>query len=556
MDNELIDQLTPEQVDLLLEQYGEDGLRKIALVEMARLYDTPESFAAYFELMHGIPLHSEGKKWVRNAYEAHEQGRGLAQECHREAGKTTVFSKFFLSYRIGKEPWKANIVIRINDTKSNDTTAGVARIIEHDPSWKLVFPNIVPDKNRGWGAEGYNVRDTDIEDEEWNRLLTTTPDEPTFVGRGWKSGAIIGSRFNGVVIVDDIHDEDNTSSDRQLKAVLKWYTDTFGFCNMAGNWEIWNFTPWTSNDVYAYIKSTGEYLHSKSPLMTPAKEGDEGALYWPPMPVNLDYPELGTIQLSGRWWHVYNPELWPFERIASMYRKYKALGFARMMFLDLEATKGLTLKKEWLHYFPAEEIDISWPVYVGVDYASTADRMKAKDHDFASISLFRSLPRGGLVLFDGWRGRVSKGECLVKVQSLSSVYPTIRVIGVETHGKGEDFYSDLALLDDVFGYPLPLMPITHGRTSKGYRFEEKLGPWFQFGRIWISSYITPWLENFINTWLSYPQVEFDDDLDAVYMGAVAGEGAMPSKSSKSERRLDKNAGKIKSDNPYTLLANA
>ena len=91
----------------------------------------------------------------------------------------------------------------------------------------------------------------------------------------------------------------------------------------------------------------------------------------------------------------------------------------------------------------------------------------------------RALPRGGLVLVDGYRGRISKGEALQKVQSVSSVYPTLQLIAVESIGKGDDFYSDLVLLDDIYGYPLKLYEIpSHGRKSKGDRFEDYLAPKF------------------------------------------------------------------------------
>src|SRR5512147_740966 len=73
-----------------------DQYETLFLAMRARQNDSPESFAAFFRLMHGTPLHSEGETWIKNAYKAHDElGLGLAQECHRESGKTTVFSKFF-----------------------------------------------------------------------------------------------------------------------------------------------------------------------------------------------------------------------------------------------------------------------------------------------------------------------------------------------------------------------------------------------------------------------------------------------------------------------------
>jgi hypothetical protein len=514
----------PEEGELTQEQLKE--LKRRVIVAAAASLDSFEGFAEFFEYMHGSPLHEEGKLWVKNAYEAHREGKGLLQECHRESGKTTVFSKFFLAFRIGKEPWKINAVIRINDQKANETTAAVANIIANDPRWKEIFPHVVPDYDRGWGAEGYFVKvvDPKVTEADWAKIKTEGPDGPTFVGYGWSSGSIIGSRFNGCVIVDDIHDEENTRSGRQLAQVKKWYTDTFQYCLMKGVWEVWNYTPWVYNDVYAYLKGTEQYRISQSPVMKPAMEEEKGATFWE--------KEDGQ-PLSGRWWKLSWPDMFDFARIASKYALSGAMGFARMMLLDLEATKGNELKADWLHEYPASEIKVSWPVFMGVDYASTADRMKDKDRDFFALAVYRAIPGGGIVLVDGHKARVSKGEALDVVVSFWQMYPTCQRIGVENIGKGEEFFNDLLLVRDAIGRIIPLMPVSHGRRSKGERFQNWLAPRFQSSRIWISDAPGMFLQDFRNEWLLWPNAEHDDCLDGAYMGAVAAEGHIPSEAKRT-----------------------
>lgn len=504
------------------------ALENSVLVQAGRV-DTVEGFASFFEVMHGSPLHREGWKWIVNAYKARALGKGLAQEAHRESGKTTVYSKYFMAFRIGHAPHKVNGIIRINDGKAQETAAAVAFIIKSDPRWKLFFPHIAPDESRGWGVEtGYYVRDTSLSDAEWLKQCDGRPDGPTLIGRGWSSGSIIGSRYNGLLIVDDIHNEENTSSAKQLQAVKKFYTDTLKFCVMKGCWEIWNFTPWVENDVYAFIKSTGEYLISKTPVMRPGSEGN--GLYWEPTPLNPDYPEAGNIPLSGRWWQLYWPEGWGFDRIAKAYRTSTPVGFARMMLLDLEATKGLNLKGEWLHEYPLSDVRASWPVVMGVDYASTTDKLRHKERDYFALSILRAIPGGGLVLVDGYRAHLSKGEALDAVMAYWAMYPTLQKIGVENIGKGEEFYNDLLLSQDVNGRIPPLMEIKHGRRSKGDRFENWLAPRFSAARIWIADIYHPFLTTFKEEWLSFPSAPHDDCLDAVYMAAFAGEGFLPATS--------------------------
>lgn len=495
--------------------------------------DTVEGFIAFFKLMTGMdlpPMASE--EWVPKLYKSHADGkRGYLQEAHRESAKTTVISKYFALFRLGHEPHKVNGIIRINEKKAQETASAIQYIIEFDPRWKLVFPHVVPDKPRGWGAgTGYFLRDARLDDEAWAKKCDGRPDGPTWVGRGWKDGAVIGSRYNGFLIIDDIHNRENTSSALELKAVKDFYKETLTYCAMRGCWEIWNFTPWLSNDVYAHVKGTGEYAHSWTPVMVAATPDTPGAQLWPPTPLNAEYPEMGMIPFSNRWWKLSWPAQWDFERISSFYRtsldEEGAAGFARMMLLDLKAMEGLNLKAEWLHEYPAADIKASWPVIFGIDYASTADKLKNKGRDYFALAIMRALPGGGLVLVDGYRGHVSKGEALQAVTSYASMYPTLIKIGVENIGKGEEFYNDLLLTNDTNGKVLPLFAITHGRTSKGDRFENWLAPRFM-QRVWMADTDTPFLRAFRNEWINWPNTPNDDCLDAAYMCVFAGEGYLP-----------------------------
>jgi hypothetical protein len=523
-----------------LNAYGEAGdidkvksIRTGLLIQLAQKLDNPLGFASYFELMQGSPLHQEGEKWNENAYLAHKQGKGLLQECFRESGKTTVFSKFKMTWRIGKEPIRRNAIIRINDEKANETGRAVANIIAENPMYKKIFPNIEPDEKAGWSANGYNVRDTSVSNEEWARMMAQAPIGSTLACHGFASGSIIGSRYDGMVSVDDIHDGLNTRSEAELTKIKSFYKDTFVYCLMKGVWEVWNYTPWTMNDLYAYLVTTGAYVHSKSPVMYPAEKGDEGATYWEQEP---------DIPLSGRWWKLSWPENFDYVKLADKYRRSSQIEFARMMLLDLEATKGITLKNEWLHYYPFKEVGLSWPVIMGIDYASTADKLKDKDRDYFALAVMRAIPGGGIVLVDGYRGHVSKGEALDIAMNYWQMYPTTQSIGVESIGKGEEFYNDLNLLQDANGKIPPLIKITHGRVSKGDRFENWLAPRFQHSRIWISDMEHPFLNAFKDEWLLWGTPGHDDCLDAVYMAAFAAEGFMPTAAERTgEDKLDEAA---------------
>lgn len=482
---------------------------------MASSEFSPKGYRAFFELLHAVPMHKEGEKWVDAMFEAHEKKLGLLAEVHREGAKTTIFSKFFLAFFIGHHPDLSNMVVRINDDKANETTQAVAQIIEYDPNWKLVFPHVVPDKEKGWGAGGYEVKRTDVSSKEWAKIKTKGLPDPSFVGYGWKSGSIIGSRINGVALVDDIHDEENTSSSRQLERVKKWFTDTFAPCIMEIAWEIWNFTPWLDNDLYAYLKATGAYHCIKTPLLVKVDEKDPRRSKW---------PKDERIPMSDQFYYRYWPEAWNWDRVTKKYLQSGAIGFARMYMLDLEATKGINLKAEWLHKYPTQDIDPSWPVYFGIDYASTVDKLRGKDRDYFAMAIARGLPGGGLVIVDGIRKHLSRAEAIQTVLAYMGMYPSLQQIGVEKIGAGKEFYNDLVLANDIGGRVPPLVPITHGRTSKGERFENWLAPRCQAARIRFSNVENEFLRHFYDEWLTWPNGRHDDCIDSVFMVAIAGEG--------------------------------
>ena len=204
-----------------------------------------------------------------------------------------------------------------------------------------------------------------------------------------------------------------------------------------------------------------------------------------------------------------------------------------MFKLDLDAAKGINLKREWIHLYPSAEINPSWPTFFGIDYASTADKLEGSKRDYFAMAIGRAIPGGGLVVVDGLRAHLSKGEALDAVIGYWAMYPTLKRIGVETVGKGEEFYNDLMLTRDLMGKIPPLIEVKHGRRSKGDRFQNWLAPRFQAGRIWLADRDTPFLKEFKDEWVAWPLAEHDDCLDGVYMLAFAGESFMPSKAERT-----------------------
>ena len=297
--------ISDTELDKLVEQYGVETVRKFVLANIAR-EDNPEGFGAFYELVFGRkqPRHTLG--WIEQIYKSKGNGRGTIIEAFRGSTKTTVLTIAFSAFRIGKEPEKSNLLLQVGDDIAKDNTQAIANIIEFNEGWKLVYPSIVPDKEIGWGDKGYNVKDTSMEYGEWRSLCDKSKGkDPTSIGLGYKSSSIIGKHPTGMILIDDILDENNSSSTKELSKVLRIVKGTIMPVIVPGIWNIVIGTPWTTKDVLAYFKATGEYDLVRTPVILDDK---------PVWKSRFGLDELEKIK-----------------------RKSGSIEYARMYLLDLEA---------------------------------------------------------------------------------------------------------------------------------------------------------------------------------------------------------------------------
>ena len=480
-------EFTDQEILELIDELGEEYILNAAKPVFARSQFTPEGFEYFFELVMKKKLTRQGKIWIDRIFADREEGKGTVIMAFRGSAKTTTLTIAFTAFFIGHHPDKSVLLVQVGDDIATDNSEAIADIISNNAGFRKIFPHVEPDKEKGWGAGGYEVRRNDMPYEEW-RSMNSDRKDPTLLGLGYKSRAIIGKRPTGLLLVDDIHDENNTSSSREMSKVIKIVTGTI-FPTMTMNpWRIFVGTPWTDKDCLAYVESTGEFNVCRTPVY------DKDA--------------------KPMW-----PEIFGAEEIEKQKRLAGSLEFARMFLLDLEQAKGLYLKRDWLHPFESQRIDQAWPEIWGVDYASVQDAIRDKDRDYFTLARWKIIPGGGMVLFGGYRRQMFQGEAEEFVKHLWMATPTLRVIGVENIGKGEEFYSLLLRTTRM-----PVMPIQHGRRSKGSRFEKQMAPLFEFSRAWISDNHDEFLTEFVNEWIAYPNSEHDDCLDAAYMGMAAGQG--------------------------------
>ncbi len=441
--------------------------------------------------------------WTNDLYEAREAEEHLVIEAFRGSIKSTKCIAF-LAFRIGHCPHLTNLVIGSGDDDASEVAKMVADIISDNPGWKMAFPNIIPNEKGRWGAKsGYDVVDTNIAGvnlenyTEWAQLTQGEGRASTIKGVGYQSKYLPGPHPTGVLLVDDIHNEDNTTSLREQKKVKNIYKGTILPMLEPETWHMVAGTPWNDSDLIAYVKSTGVYRH----VFTPACEIDkDGKL------INLTWPSK-----------------WDIKRLERKRKEVGEIEFARMYLLDLDKTKGLVLSREALKYWPHTELKkfaVNWPVIIGIDYTSTADPLKEKG-DYFALAVGRVIPGGqGIVITDGARVKLSQAEAEQLVVSWGLKYPTLMGIYVEAVFSGNEFYNHLLNNAEIRKSGLPILPV-RVRGKKGKRYEKEILPLFERSRLYLSDEENPFLNAFKDEWLHWggdrlADLYTDDTLDAVY----------------------------------------
>jgi hypothetical protein len=484
------------------------------LSKYARENDSPDGFKAFYFYITGGPMPVHAKLWTHQMYNDKLSDRGSLIFAFRGSWKTTTISQLFTCFRMGHEPWKANLVLQNNDATAQNTTLAISQVIASNPRWKEVFPSVVPDKKKGWGALGYWIHDKEIDEEEWAELTAITKD-PSLLGLGISSGSVIGKHPTGVLLMDDIHDEKNSASELERSYIVKVVAETvFPMAvrdatrpegDQLETWSLTVGTPWHEQDAYHYIKDTGEFGYLFSPLLFPANEGDEGA-------VEFDHKEL-----KG-WYRLAWEEKIPFDGVCSLYNLSGHRGFWRMYLLSLIGASELGLP---FMSFPFEKIKEFESTHnliscAGIDYASIQKELQNSKVDPKNRSKFALvygyiLPSRVFVITGGMLGHYTQLKAEGHVKKVQGMHDNHRTTGVEMNGKGEEFFSVVARDSTV-----DLLPVWTGKQSKDTRTEMEVGPWLEMGKIMISDEDTPFLNDLRKALWEFPYGN-RDVLDATWV---------------------------------------
>ncbi len=447
--------------------------------------DSVDGYCAFYELIHGFPPPDHVIQEIATIYKAHNEGVGSVVFAWRGSWKSVSISVTFIAYRIGLEPHKTNMVVSANDDSAEKVSKAIAAIIEYHPSWKLVFPHVVPDTGR-WSVEGFSVLDNGISREEWAKRQSGVID-PTLIGGGYKSSRLIGKHPSGVLDIDDIHDRDNSSSERERKAVVDILVKTILKTVIKENdkmttWLIAVGTPWALDDAYYTMRNTGQYEFISIPAMERMPEGQGVYIDG----VNRDGVVFEDIK---GWWKLTFPQHFGIKTVI----KERADGkqsFWQMIMLDLAAASSGRLK---YYEYPKDEITYDLYTIGGADPTTFEESNEGNRNSHFALAYVSKLPSGGAVIVDGVLERCSQTAAENHILVAQGMFPNWQYVAVENVSVGKVFLQTLQRNARIKAIPSGLRDITDGRISSKRDRVLQTHKWFENGTVKISSADTPFL---------------------------------------------------------------
>lgn len=478
-----VDTLTPEQESVYYD---------LLLAESALGADV-QAVCDFGELVFGVVAAPHHRQWVEEVL----GNKRVVIVAPPESAKTT-WTMILVAWWIGKHPETTNLVVSAGESLANKIAGKIADVIETNPKWKLVFPNVVPDKARGWSAAGYEVIDTQVSADAWAGKISKKKD-PTLAAGGVGSSSVNGRRVTGICVADDIHDRSSMTSDRICEDTVGFFRDTLLARVTDEAHLVVPQTRWNPKDVVAYAKSLVAEGHNVFKVFEHPAITADGKSYW--------------------------PEQWPLARLALKRIEVTEPVFGLVYLANDRAREGTLLKSSWLIAFPQVEIRKEWNRYFGIDFARkvqaiTGGRTADPDHFALAVWVDTGYK---LVVEDGYDGALVMGDAEEKFFAMAGVFKP-KLTGLESNGSGVEYYQKLVSRMRVLRtyYTIRLVNATR---NKGERLTE-MAPDFQYGMVGVSDAVTPFLTEFRSQWVRFPQGH-DDALDAVYLGWMTSRHLLP-----------------------------
>lgn len=177
-----------------------------------------------------------------------------------------IISCIYPTFALGRNPKLSILGISAAENLVQGFQQSGMEIIEYSAAFKDFFPNVHPDKKAGWSVgNGIYLQERS----------KGTPD-PSWFACGIGSSSLVGKHAD-VISIDDVHNEENTSTSKQCDSVTKvYYSTILGRAKPSGCKFVLAGRRWREDDLYGRLERSGEWVTMKLPV---ERKGAK-QLYW------------------------------------------------------------------------------------------------------------------------------------------------------------------------------------------------------------------------------------------------------------------------------------
>jgi hypothetical protein len=459
----------------------------------ARSNYTVEGYLDFYWCLWGREAPPYVKAWV----EQFMTGKWTILYCFRGSTKSTSLTITFTAFSLGHFPSSSALIVQAGDKPASKSSATIADIVEFYGGWKDVFPNVVPDKDKGWGAQGYYIKDTDFVEkngyEKWlERCQKDHLRDPSFVGLGVNSGEIPGMHPRWLLF-DDIHDRNNSAYPKDREGVVDTVrANILPTITKAATEEAKPFmgvacTFWDKQDAYHVLLNTGMFEFVRTPV--------------------IEFSDDGKFEFEGRKAELTWADGFPMEMVRQYRQTLSSMEFARMYLCDLNV-EGLTSYK-WLSF--EGEVKWDWPMLAGADPVDAFKAVSGREGGRSWFAMGYGLrsPTGAMVVAGGVLEQCTPTDVETYLVRTQLTYPTLQQITMETIGGGGVTFAFMLQRNPS----LRVVPFNQTWVYEDYRANKEsrqykiLEPLFRNGILQVSTDRTPYLDAVRSYLEHYPNFE-------------------------------------------------
>ena len=159
--------------------------------------------------------------------------------------KTNYGSIVFPSYHVGHNPYTHALMFSATSGQSRKSSQTVRDAVASE-RWRDLFPEVKPDRVRGWASEAWYVQ----------RPLAPGDKDPTMFATGLGGETILGTR-GGLLVYDDVSTQKNTSTAVQREKVINWIKETAFSRAVPDAKMLGVMTRWHTDDVAGFFEREG-----------------------------------------------------------------------------------------------------------------------------------------------------------------------------------------------------------------------------------------------------------------------------------------------------------